>query len=86
MEIFKNKKNLCKTKFKFKMTIDLTKRTIVTGNQLDELGITKFERFNGCDFSFKHEGVTYSGKKMNGKREKYHILHKRKDKEYRQNL
>lgn len=56
------------------MTIDLTKRTIVTGNQLDELGITKFKRFNGRVFSFNYGGITYNGRKMNGKEEKYRIV------------
>lgn len=73
------------------MVIDLTKRTIVTGNQLDELEITKFDKFNGHDFSFKYKGVTYIGRKIKGRKfnrngEKYHILRRVKDKKYKQNL
>ena len=68
------------------MTIDLTKKTFVLGSQLDELGITNFDKFNGHDFRFRYEGVIYSGRKIKGNVEKYRILHKTKDEEDNKNL
>ncbi len=58
------------------MTVDLSKKTIVTGRELDQAGITQFKTQNGRKATFEYQGRVYTVNRLNGNNEKYGIQSK----------
>ena len=58
------------------MTRDLSKKTLITGRDLDEIGVTKFEFQNGDLSTFNYGGQRYTVQRLNVNNERYKVLEK----------
>ncbi len=58
------------------MTRDLSKKTLITGRDLDKIGVTEFETQNGDISTFSYDGRKYTVQKLNGGDENYKVLEK----------